>query len=62
MQAVETAAKAATPPAPPVFTTLVDEPGRAAGDIFLTDTGDTAATMIADGAGNSLWTSTGAKS
>jgi hypothetical protein len=61
VQEVEAAGKAA-PPVPRLFTTLVDQPGQAAGDIFITDMGDTAATMIADGAGNSLWSSAGAKS
>jgi uncharacterized protein YndB with AHSA1/START domain len=62
VQQVAAAAKAATPPVPPLFTTVVNQPGQAAGDIFITDMGDTAATLIADGAGNSLWSSAGAKS
>ena len=58
-----TAASASTKPtSPPLFSVLVDQPGQANGDIFITDMGDTAATMIADGKGNALWTSTGAKS
>ena len=62
VQAVAAAAKAATPPTPPLFTTVVNQPGQATGDIFITDMGDTAATLIADSAGNSLWSSAGAKS
>ncbi|GAB2591603.1 arylsulfotransferase family protein [Microlunatus antarcticus] len=62
VQAVTAAAGTSTPATPPLFTTLVNQPGQAAGDIFLTDMGDTAATMIADGAGNSLWSSAGARS
>ena len=61
VQAVAAASNAGTP-APALFTTLVNQPGQAAGDIFITDMGDTAATMIADGAGNSLWSSAGARS
>ena len=48
--------------APPAFTVLVNQPGQAAGDVFITDMGDTAATMIADNAGNAVWSSAGAKS
>jgi len=61
VQAVAAAAQA-TSAAPAVFTVLVDEPGQAAGDVFLTDMGDTAATLIADNRGTALWTSAGARS
>lgn len=61
-QAATAAAQAATSPSPPLFTTLVNQPGQAAGDIFITDMGDTAATLIADSAGNGLWSSVGARS
>ena len=60
VEAVAAASKA--PAAPPVFSVVVDQPGQAAGDVFLTDMGETAATLIADNGGNALWTSAGAKS
>jgi hypothetical protein len=47
---------------PAAFTVVTSEPGVAAGDIFLTDMGSTAATLIADPAGAVLWTAGGAKS
>ena len=56
------AAAASAPPADPEFTVLVDQPGQATGDIFLTDMGDTAATLITDGSGQKLWGTEGAKS
>lgn len=60
---VQAAASArATPATPPVFTVVVDQPGQAAGDVFLTDMGGTAATLIADSSGAPLWTSAGARS
>lgn len=62
VQAVATATSSSAKPGPPLFTVLVDQPGQANGDIFITNMGESAATMIADGKGNALWTSTGAKS
>ena len=62
VQAVAAASAGGASAGPPVFTVVVDQPGQAAGDVFLTDMGDTAATLIADSNGTALWTSAGARS
>ena len=41
---------------------MINEPGRAKGDIFLTVMGDDSATMITDGVGQKVWSGNGAKS
>ena len=58
---VEAATTAATPD-PPEFTVLTDQPGQAAGDIFLTVMGDNSSTLITDGLGHKVWSEGGAKS